>query len=70
MYTRYFFELKNDVLSWFETSTDTYYPLGAVDLKYVHEVRPSRHCEHGITIVTVERSYYLQADTKQSMVEW
>ncbi|KAL1918991.1 uncharacterized protein VTP21DRAFT_2372 [Calcarisporiella thermophila] len=68
--TRYWFELKNDVLSWYESSTDLYYPIGAIDLKYALGVENCKHREFGFKIITINRTYHFQADTKQSMVEW
>ncbi|CAO3690818.1 unnamed protein product [Umbelopsis ramanniana] len=69
-FSRCYFELKNDVLSWYENATDTYCPMGKVDLKYALEIKHSKKREHGFRIVTMNRTWQLQADTKASMVEW
>jgi sterol 3beta-glucosyltransferase len=69
-FSRCYFELKNDVLSWYENASDTYCPLGKVDLKYALEIKHSKRREYGFRIVTMNRTWQLQADTKASMVEW
>ncbi|KAG2179075.1 hypothetical protein INT43_001925, partial [Umbelopsis isabellina] len=69
-FSRCYFELKNDVLSWYENAADTYCPLGKVDLKYALDIKHSKRREHGFRIITMNKTWQLQADTKASMVEW
>lgn len=69
-YERYFFDIKDDVLAWFENSTDTYSPLGKIDLKYAITVRQSTRREYGFRIVTMSKTWHLQADTNAAVIEW
>ncbi|ORZ10431.1 hypothetical protein BCR42DRAFT_422365 [Absidia repens] len=69
-YRRCYFDLKNDVLAWYESATDTYSPLGKIDLKYTLSVRPSKKRHHGFHIVTMNKTWHFQADTNAAMVEW
>lgn len=67
---RYFFDIKEDVLTWFESSTDSYSPLGKIDLKYVIAIRQSKKRKFGLRIVTMNKTWYLQADTQAAVIEW
>ncbi|KAI8647204.1 hypothetical protein BD408DRAFT_408776 [Parasitella parasitica] len=69
-YERYFFDIKDDVLVWFESSTDSYSPLGKIDLKDAIALRQSKKREHGFRIVTMSKTWHLQADTNAAMIEW
>ncbi|CEP13588.1 hypothetical protein [Parasitella parasitica] len=69
-FERYFFDIKDDVLAWFESSTDSYSPLGKIDLKYAIAVRHSTKREHGFRIVTMNNTWHLQADTHAAVIEW
>ncbi|KAI8086740.1 UDP-Glycosyltransferase/glycogen phosphorylase [Halteromyces radiatus] len=69
-YRRCYFDLKNDVLAWYESATDTYSPLGKIDLKYTLSVRPSKKRQHGFRIVTMNKTWHLKADTDSAMMEW
>ncbi|KAI8874783.1 PH-domain-containing protein, partial [Backusella circina FSU 941] len=69
-YERYYFELKDDVLTWYENSSDHYSPLGKIDLKYVLTVRKSKKKKYGIRIVTMNKAWHLQADTDAAVIEW
>ncbi|OZJ03357.1 hypothetical protein BZG36_03000, partial [Bifiguratus adelaidae] len=70
LFTRVFFELKNGILTWYETAKDKHWPLGNLDLKYVLEVRHSKKTEYGFRLITPGKNIALAADTKESMVEW
>jgi sterol 3beta-glucosyltransferase len=69
-YRRCYFDLKDDVLAWYESATDTYSPLGKIDLKYTLSVRPSKKRQHGFRIVTMNKTWHLQTDTNTAMTEW
>lgn len=68
-YWRYWFVLKNDVLSYYENSTDLYFPLGNIDLRYAIDVEPSSK-PNVFKLMTTQRQYYIQADSETSMHEW
>jgi hypothetical protein len=57
-------------LTWYESSSDSYSPLGKIDLKYVLTVRKSKKKKHGIRIVTMNKAWHLQADTNAAVIEW
>ena len=69
-FERCYFELKEDMLAWYENATDMYSPKGKVDLKEVLAVRISKKREHGYKIITMEKTWHLQADTHAAMCEW
>ncbi|KAI8330366.1 hypothetical protein BC941DRAFT_518250 [Chlamydoabsidia padenii] len=69
-YRRCYFDLKDDVLAWYESATDTYSPLGKIDLKYTLTVRPSKKRQHGFRIVTMNKTWHLQTDTDAALTEW
>ncbi|KAI8148737.1 hypothetical protein BJV82DRAFT_196949 [Fennellomyces sp. T-0311] len=69
-FDRYYFELKNDVLEWHESATDMYSPKGKVDLKDALAVRTSKKREHGFKIITMNKTWHIQADTHAAMLEW
>ncbi|KAJ3215771.1 Sterol 3-beta-glucosyltransferase [Dinochytrium kinnereticum] len=69
-YTTYWFSLKNDVLYYFENSTDLYFPTGGINLKYAITVEPSKSKENGFKIITPRKKYYLLADTETLRKEW
>ncbi|KAI8068422.1 hypothetical protein BC940DRAFT_299044 [Gongronella butleri] len=69
-YRRCFFDLQHDALSWYENASDTYSPLGKMDLKYTLAVKRSKRRPFGFRIVTMHKTYHLQADTEAAMNEW
>ncbi|KAJ3103109.1 Sterol 3-beta-glucosyltransferase [Phlyctochytrium planicorne] len=69
-YVTYWFSLKNDVLYYFENSTNLYFPTGGINLKYATAVEPSKTKENGFKIVTPRKKYHLMADTEVSKREW
>ncbi|RKO88311.1 hypothetical protein BDK51DRAFT_49436 [Blyttiomyces helicus] len=66
----YWFVLKDDMLTFFENSTNLYYPLGGLNLKDAIEIRPSNTRENGFKILTAKKKFHLQADTPTAMAEW
>ncbi|GAN03492.1 glycosyltransferase family 1 protein [Mucor ambiguus] len=69
-FERYFFDVNDDVLAWFESSTDSYSPLGKIDLKYAIAVRQSTKRKYGFRVVTMNKTWHFQADTNAAVIEW
>ncbi|KAF2402344.1 hypothetical protein EJ06DRAFT_335003 [Trichodelitschia bisporula] len=73
-YNRYFFELKGDVLSYYEDPTKIYYPSGKIDLRLgiSATVNDKDKAKDGtyFTLSTDKRDYMFKADTSNSAKEW
>ncbi|CEG67174.1 hypothetical protein RMATCC62417_03641 [Rhizopus microsporus] len=69
-YERYYFDIQNDVLAWYENPTDNYSPLGKIDLKSILAIRQSVKRKYGFRIKTTTKNWHFQADTKAAMIEW
>ncbi|KAI0932598.1 hypothetical protein AcW2_001180 [Taiwanofungus camphoratus] len=65
---RHWFILKNDALSWYQSSSDPYFPHGIVDLRYAITCEPVN--ERGIRLRTNQKSVRLTADSTPSRDEW
>ncbi|OCH96692.1 UDP-Glycosyltransferase/glycogen phosphorylase [Obba rivulosa] len=65
---RHWFVLKNDVLSWYQSSSDPYFPHGVVDLRYAITCEPVN--DKGIRLRTNQKSIRLSADSVPSRDEW
>ncbi|ESK98185.1 udp-glucose:sterol glycosyltransferase [Moniliophthora roreri MCA 2997] len=65
---KHWFVLKNDALSWYQSSSDPYFPHGIVDLRYAISCEPVG--ERGFRLRTNQRSVYLSADSVPSREEW
>lgn len=68
MNNKYWFVLRNDVLSWFESTTDPYFPQGNVSLQYASSCEPVD--ETRFKLRTAERSYSFAADTPANRDDW
>ncbi|KAH9081951.1 hypothetical protein EDB83DRAFT_2503137 [Lactarius deliciosus] len=62
------FILKNDALSWYQSSSDPYFPRGVVDLRYAITCDPYQ--ERDIRLRTNTKTIYLSADSVPSRAEW
>ncbi|KAI5806302.1 hypothetical protein EDC01DRAFT_626384 [Geopyxis carbonaria] len=72
-FTRYWFVLKGDVLSYFSDPGEVYFPNGNIDLRYGIQaslVESKDKEATAFTITTDQRSYYLRADSASSAKEW
>ncbi|CAO3646214.1 unnamed protein product [Cunninghamella blakesleeana] len=69
-YQRYYFELKDGTLAWYENSSDTYSPLGKIDLKYALSVRQSTKRKHGLRLKTMSKAWHFTLDTDTAVMEW
>ncbi|KAF8490722.1 hypothetical protein JB92DRAFT_3090591 [Gautieria morchelliformis] len=67
-WTKHWFVLKNDVLSWYNSSSDPYFPRGVIDLRYA--VSCEAMAEKGFKLRTNDRSVSLFADSGASREEW
>ncbi|KAG9094230.1 Sterol 3-beta-glucosyltransferase, partial [Ceratobasidium sp. UAMH 11750] len=67
-WNKHWFVLKNDVLSWYQSSADPYFPHGNVDLRYA--ISCDAHQEKGIRLRTNQKTITLQADSVPSRDEW
>ncbi|KAI1797585.1 UDP-Glycosyltransferase/glycogen phosphorylase [Ganoderma leucocontextum] len=65
---RHWFILKNDVLSWYQSASDPYFPHGVVDLRYAITCEPIN--EKDIRLRTNQKSIRLSADSVPSRDEW
>ena len=69
-YTRYWFILKGDKLSYFADPSDLYFPSGNIDLRYGISAAVAHGREKEFTITTHHRTYYFKADSAASAREW
>lgn len=69
-YERYYFDINDDVLAWYESSTDNYSPLGKIDLKSILDIHQSAKREYGFKVVTTTKIWHFKADTKAAVIEW
>ncbi|KAI8364520.1 UDP-Glycosyltransferase/glycogen phosphorylase [Choanephora cucurbitarum] len=69
-YERFYFDICDDVLSWYENSSDSYSPLGKIDLGSAISIRHSTKRKYGLRIKTMDKTWHLQADTQAGLIEW
>ena len=74
-YSRYWFTLKGDVLSYYTDPSALYFPSGNIDLRYGISAALSSSKEKGkdvtsFTVTTHQRTYYFKADSPASAKEW
>jgi len=74
-YSRYWFTLKGDVLSYYTDPSDLYFPSGNIDLRYGISAALSDHKDKSkeatsFTVTTDKRTYYFKADSPASAKEW
>lgn len=74
-YTRYWFSLKGDVLSFYADPSNFYFPSGHVDLRYGISASLVEQKDKGketkdFQVTTDQRTYYFRADSQASAKEW
>ncbi|KAF8978186.1 Sterol 3-beta-glucosyltransferase [Entomortierella lignicola] len=69
-FSRYWFILKNDVLSSYANQTDVYYPIKTIDLKSALSAEPSPHGEFSFNIFTNSRKYTFKTDSELTRSDW
>ncbi|TDL28861.1 UDP-Glycosyltransferase/glycogen phosphorylase [Rickenella mellea] len=67
-WVKHWFVLKNDVLSWYQSSSDPYFPHGVIDLRYAISCETVQ--EKGFRIRTNQKVVTLMADSAPSREEW
>ncbi|KAK7468549.1 Sterol 3-beta-glucosyltransferase [Stygiomarasmius scandens] len=65
---KHWFVLKNDVLSWYQSSSDPYFPHGIVDLRYA--ISCDAIGEKDFRLRTNQKTVLLSADSVPSREEW
>ncbi|KAG2219727.1 hypothetical protein INT45_007766, partial [Circinella minor] len=68
--SRSYFQLKNHVLSWYNSAEDKYEPIDSIDLKHIIDVQDSSVRKFGFQIVGEKRHWILAADSEVSQKEW
>lgn len=69
-YYTYWFQLKGDRLSYYDNSTEHYFPRGAIDLRRTKAVVESKSKKNGFKLITATKKYHFRADTEQQKNEW
>ncbi|KAF2273913.1 sterol 3-beta-glucosyltransferas-like protein [Westerdykella ornata] len=74
-YTRYWFKLKGDVLSYYSNPEDLYFPRNRINLQYamsaeVLEPKDKKKDEAVFAVTTDQRTYQFKADSAVSAKEW
>ncbi|KAF8078251.1 glycosyltransferase family 1 protein [Lyophyllum atratum] len=65
---KHWFILKNDALSWYQSSSDPYFPHGIVDLRYA--IACDAIGDKGFRVRTNQKTVHLTADSVPSREEW
>lgn len=68
--SKYWFILKDDVLSWYSSSTNPYFPVDHIPLHYVTSIEPSPTHEDRFKIITPSKVYRFAAESAKSQQEW
>ncbi|EIW72673.1 hypothetical protein TREMEDRAFT_41904 [Tremella mesenterica DSM 1558] len=66
--SRFWVTLKNDVLSWYESTSDPYFPKGNVSLQYAFACEPVDDTRFKLR--TSERTYTFSAETQDGRDDW
>ncbi|KZV92112.1 UDP-Glycosyltransferase/glycogen phosphorylase [Exidia glandulosa HHB12029] len=67
-WNKHWFVLKDDVLSWYHSSSDPYFPHGVLDLRYA--ISCETQGEKGLRLRTTQKTVELAADSVPSRDEW
>ncbi|KAF9934456.1 Sterol 3-beta-glucosyltransferase [Modicella reniformis] len=69
-FSRYWFVLKNDVLSCYEDQSEIYYPIKTIDLKDAMSAEPSLTNELTFNVYKRSRKYKFKTDSEMARTEW
>ncbi|KAI9475862.1 MAG: hypothetical protein EXX96DRAFT_280374 [Benjaminiella poitrasii] len=67
---RYYFELRNHILSWYTSAETKYLPLNSIDLKCIKKIELSKFKKFGIRLTSDSHHHTLIADSELSQREW
>ncbi|KXN81119.1 Sterol 3-beta-glucosyltransferase [Leucoagaricus sp. SymC.cos] len=67
-WVKHWFVLKNDALSWYQSSSDPYFPHGIIDLRYAISCEPVG--EREFRLRTSQKTVVISADSVPSREEW
>lgn len=68
--SKYWSILKDDVLSWYSSSTNPYFPIDHIPLHYVTSIVPSLTHEDRFKIITPNKVYRFATESAKSQQEW
>ncbi|KAF9952584.1 Sterol 3-beta-glucosyltransferase, partial [Mortierella alpina] len=69
-FSRYWFILKNDVLSYYADQSEVYYPIKSIDLRDALSAEPSPRNELAFYIYTGTRRYKFKTDSELARTDW
>ncbi len=74
-YSRYWFTLKGDVLSYYSNLSDLFFPAGNIDLRYsisasLAEEKDKAKTSKEFSLTTDHRTYHFKADSHSSAKDW
>lgn len=77
-YSRYWFVLRHESLSYYTSATETYFPAGTIDLRYAIRAELSGNGGNsdsdqqstGFSLLTEQRTYYFRSDGVSSAKYW
>ncbi|CAO3567499.1 unnamed protein product [Mortierella alpina] len=69
-FSRYWFILKNDVLSYYADQAEVYYPIKSIDLRDALSAEPSPRNELAFYIYTATRRYKFKTDSELARTDW
>lgn len=70
MQSKYWFILKDDVLSWYSSSANPYFPVDHIPLHYVTSIEPSPTHADRFKIITPHKVYRFATESAKSQQEW
>ncbi|GAA5860234.1 hypothetical protein JCM3774_000351 [Rhodotorula dairenensis] len=69
-YHKHWLILKDNILSWYPSSADPYFPDGHIDLHYCISVEESTFHKHHFKVATADKRWHFSADSEASRNEW
>lgn len=70
MQSKYWFIVKDDVLSWYSSSMNPYFPIDHIPLHYVTSIEPSPTHPDRFKIITPHKIYRFATESPKSQQEW
>ncbi|KAG0316213.1 Sterol 3-beta-glucosyltransferase [Dissophora globulifera] len=69
-FSRFWFVLKNDVLSYYADQTEVYYPINAINLEEALSAEPSLKNKLAFYVYTGSRTYKFKTDSELARSDW